>query len=213
LECVEVTTGQRPTTSIVWLHGLGADGYDFEPVVSQLRLPYAARFVFPHAPMRPVTINGGMRMRAWYDIVSIGSGSEDEAGIRASSQSVSELIDREVDRGVAADRIVLAGFSQGGAVALHTALREERRLCGLLALSTYLPLASRLAAERSPANAAIPIFMAHGEQDPVIGLAVAEYSRARLGASGYRVDWHTYKMGHNLCAQQIIDINAWLAGL
>jgi phospholipase/carboxylesterase len=213
LECVEKLTGENPATAVIWLHGLGADGHDFEPIVEQLHLPFAARFVFPHAPERAVTINGGMRMRAWYDIKNIGSGGEDEAGIRASAESVRDLIDREIERGVAPERIVLAGFSQGGALALFTALREERPLCGVLALSTYLPLAKTLQAEQSVANAVIPILMAHGTQDPVIGLPIAEYSRDLLTAAGYRVDWRTYRMAHGLCAEQIVDISAWLAAL
>jgi phospholipase/carboxylesterase len=212
LETIEIETRARPDAAVIWLHGLGADGRDFEAVVPELRLParLAVRFVFPHAPVRPVTINQGMRMRAWYDIVQLGGGGEDEAGIRASQQQLEELIAREGSRGIAPQRVVLAGFSQGGAIALQTALRFAERLAGTLALSTYLPLAAKLADERSAANQEAPIFMAHGTHDPMIPIDRAERSRDALQELGYRVEWREYAMPHSVCAQEISDISAWL---
>jgi phospholipase/carboxylesterase len=199
---------------VIWLHGLGADGHDFEPIVPELGLELPVRFVFPHAPVRPVTINGGMAMRAWYDIMGFDrNAKEDAAGIRASAAAVTELIDHEIGRGIPAERIALAGFSQGGAIALHTALREPRALAGVLALSTYLPLANTLASERSAANAEIPIFMAHGTQDSVLPLALGESSRRALETLGYAVDWHAYPMPHSVCLEEIGAIGAWLAAL
>lgn len=203
--------GEPPRLSIVWLHGLGADGHDFEPVVPELGLGFGARFIFPHAPVRPVTINGGMPMRAWFDILSFDRAAEwDEAGIRGSAAEVDALIDREIERGMPARRIVLAGFSQGGAIALHAGLRSRHRLAGLMALSSFLPMADRLAPEKGRANAATPILMAHGDADPVIGLDMAEESRRALEAEGYAVDWHVYPMPHAVCAEEIRDIAAWL---
>jgi len=214
LETVEVLTGGAPRAAIVWLHGLGADGHDFEPLVGELDLPVPARFIFPHAPVRAVTVNGGMRMRAWYDIVALAPGSrEDEQGIRASAAAVAALIDREIERGIEARSIVLAGFSQGGAVALHQGLRERRSLAGILALSTYLPLAQTLAVEKSEANATVPLFMAHGVADPVVVLDLALRSKRHLEAQHYVVDWHTYDMGHALCAAEISDIGEWLGSV
>lgn len=214
LESIEITTGQAPELAVIWLHGLGADGHDFEPIVPELGLKFPVRFVFPHAPVRPVTINGGMPMRAWYDILGFDRGArEDDAGIRASAAAVTELIDRELARGIATKRIVLAGFSQGGAIALHTAFREPRPLAGVLALSTYLPLAATLAAERHAANAHIPIFMAHGTADPILPLALAESSRRTLESLGYAVDWHVYPMAHQVCLEEVSAIGAWLAAL
>ncbi len=214
LETVETATGRgTPALAVIWLHGLGADGHDFEPIVPELRLRIAARFVFPHAPIRPVTINGGMPMRAWYDIVGFDSAVEDAAGIRASAAAVARLVDRELGRGTEAGRIVLAGFSQGGAIALQLALREPRRLAGVVALSTYLPLAATLAMEKSAANAATPIFMAHGSEDPVIPLAHADASLRVLEREGYSVDWHVYPMEHTVCAPEILAIGAWLEAL
>jgi len=211
-EGVEIATGDAPTLALVWLHGLGADGFDFLPIVPELALPCATRFVFPHAPVRPVTINGGAPMRAWYDIYSFGPGGlEDEAGVRASAAKLEALVAREAERGIARERIVVAGFSQGGAIALHAGLRSVEPLGGILALSTYLPLSGRLAAERSAASAALPIFMAHGRQDPVVGLALADRSRDVLARLGYAFDWHTYEMGHSVCAAEITDIGTWLA--
>ena len=213
LETLEVETGAQPTAAVIWLHGLGADGHDFEPIVPELDLPdtLAVRFVFPHAPMRPVTINGGMIMRAWYDILSLeGVRREDDAGVRASQASVEALIAREHARGVPASRLVLAGFSQGGAIALQTGLRHAERLAGIMALSTYLPLPSTLAAEASPANRAVPIFMAHGRHDTLIPIERATISREALRKAGYDVEWHDYAMEHAVCAEEIADIATWL---
>jgi phospholipase/carboxylesterase len=214
LETIDVETGRKPVLAVIWLHGLGADGHDFEPIVPALGLSVPVRFVFPHAPMRRVTINGGMPMRAWYDVYGWGRNvPEDSAGIRASAVAITRLIDREIERTVPAERIVIAGFSQGGAIALHTALREPRRLAGVLALSTYLPLAGTLAGERTQANAAVPIFMAHGTDDPVLPLALAETSRRALEAEGYAIDWRVYPMAHTVSMEEIVAIGAWLEAL
>jgi phospholipase/carboxylesterase len=214
LDAIEITTGEPPELAVIWLHGLGADGHDFEPIVPELGLRIPVRFVFPHAPVRPVTINGGMAMRAWYDILGFDRrAAEDAAGIRASAAAVTELIDRELARGLSSERIVLAGFSQGGAIALQTALREARPLAGVLALSTYLPLAGTLAPERSAANSRLPIFMAHGTDDTVLPLTLAESSRRTLEALGYHVEWHAYPMPHTVCLEEISAIGAWLAAL
>jgi len=219
-ETVEIETGSEPAGSVIWLHGLGADGHDFEPVVPELGLDgqVALRFVFPHAPVRPVTINAGMAMRAWYDIMTLDRGGpQDEAGIRASGALLEALIERERKRGVPSDRIVLAGFSQGGAIAAHTALRFPGRLAGLMALSTYLPLGDHLDAEVFSASDAqprdLPIFMAHGKFDPVLPMALGEHSRDRLLGEGYRVEWHDYPMAHAVCSDEIRDISRWLMGL
>lgn len=211
-ETIEVQTGARPDAAVIWLHGLGADGHDFEPVVPALGLPgrLAVRFVFPHAPVRAVTINMGTRMRAWYDIVALNGGREDDTGIRASQQMVEGLIERERSRGIDARRIVLAGFSQGGAIALHTGLRHAVRLGGIMALSTYLPLAGTLEAERHPANSDVPILMVHGLHDEMIGIARARASRAALEALGYSIEWCEYPMGHAVCQQEIAAIGDWL---
>ena len=213
LETLELETGPRPTAAVIWLHGLGADGHDFEPIVPELDLAAtpAVRFVFPHAPMRPVTINGGAIMRAWYDVVSLeGVRREDDAGVRASQASVEALIAREASRGVPAARLVLAGFSQGGAIALQTGLRHAERLAGIMALSTYLPLASTVAAEASAANRDVPIFMAHGRHDSLIPIERATISRDALRKAGYEVEWHDYAMEHAVCREEIDDIAAWL---
>ena len=199
--------------SVIWLHGLGADGHDFAPIVAELQLPatLAVRFVLPHAPQRPVTINNGYVMPAWYDIRGMDfTATEDAEGIEHSRGQIEALIARERQRGVAPERIVLAGFSQGGAMALHTGLRHPERLAGILALSTYLPLADRLPAEAHPANADTPIFMAHGLHDPVVPLPLAETSRQYLESLGYRIEWHTYPMEHSVCPEEITDIRAWL---
>ena len=213
LEAIESEVGDSPDATVIWLHGLGADGHDFEPIVPALALPpgSAIRFIFPHAPVRPVTINNGMSMRAWYDIFSLGGGPEDERGLRATQQQVEALIERERARGIAASRIVLAGFSQGGAVALLTALRYPERLAGVMALSTYLPLAGKLAAERQSANADLPVLMAHGTADEVIRLDRALSGRDALSALDYAVDWKTYAMGHAVCPQEVGDIGIWLS--
>jgi phospholipase/carboxylesterase len=210
LETVEMETGPSPKAAIIWLHGLGADGHDFEPIVPELGLPASlpVRFVFPHAPLMPVTINQGMVMRAWYDVT--GDGREDESGIRASQARVETLVEREKARDVGARAIVLAGFSQGGAVALQTGLRCSERLAGLLALSTYLPLADKVAAEASPANRTVPILMCHGLHDPLIPPARALRSRDALRALGYTVDWKEYPVPHAVCAEEIMDISGWL---
>ena len=205
---IEIETGANPVASIIWLHGLGADGHDFEPIVPELDLPKPVRFVFPHAPIRPVTLNGGMAMRAWYDIIQLGGGVEDEAGIRASQKLVEDMVGKENTT-----KVILAGFSQGGAVVLQTALRHPKRLAGVLALSTYLPIASKLAGEASPANADIPIFMAHGTYDDIIPLARAKKSNELLRQLGYPVEWHEYPMPHSVCPDEIADISAFLARL
>src|SRR5580765_1055200 len=200
LPCVEVETAPNPGASVIWLHGLGADGNDFVPIVPELRLPGSlpVRFVFPHAPVRPVTINNGMRMRAWYDIAAADLNNRaDITGVRQSQGEIEALIAREKGRGVPAARIVLAGFSQGGAIALHAGLRHAERLAGILALSTYLVQADKLPAEAAPANHDLPIFMAHGTHDPVIPLTWAARSRDALISLGYAVDWHEYAMPHS----------------
>ncbi|HLF12386.1 MAG TPA: carboxylesterase [Gammaproteobacteria bacterium] len=214
LETIEIVTGDQPELAVIWLHGLGADGHDFEPIVEELHFPFGLRFVFPHAPVRAVTINGGLRMRAWYDILGWGeSVPEDAVGIRASAAAVGRLIDRERDRGLPSERVVLAGFSQGGAIVLHAGLRETRPLAGVLALSTYLPLATTLAVEKSEANAGVAVFMAHGTADPLIPLRLAEVSKRILEDQSYVVEWKTYPMGHAVCAAEIRDIGAWIARL
>ena len=208
VDAIQLETGAKPEAAIIWLHGLGADGHDFEPIVPELRLKKPVRFIFPHAPIRPVTINQGMRMRAWYDILQLGGGPEDEAGLRASQKLTEELI-RE--QHLPANRIVLAGFSQGGAIALLTALHYPERLAAVMALSTYLPLADKLAAGRSAANSDVPIFMAHGSYDDLIPMGRAQASRDALNALGYPVEWHDYPMPHSVCAPEIADISAFLS--
>jgi phospholipase/carboxylesterase len=212
LDAIQLETGRDPARSVIWLHGLGADGRDFVPIVGELDLPDSPiRFVFPHAPVQPVTINNGMSMRAWYDIVADAlARREDERGVRASQGLVEALIARERERGVPAARIVLAGFSQGGAISLQTGLRHAERLAGIMALSTYVPIASALEAERNAANGDVPIFMAHGTQDPIIPLAHARRSRELLERLGYPVEWHEYAMPHSVSPQEIDDIGAWL---
>jgi phospholipase/carboxylesterase len=205
----------RATASVVWLHGLGADGSDFVPVAEELRLPDAppVRFIFPHAAMRPVTVNAGYVMRAWYDIKSFTpEGRADSAGLAESVQRMNRYLEAEVDRGVSADRIVLAGFSQGGAVALSAGLRYPRRLAGVLALSCYLPFPARLAAERSAANADVPLMLCHGAWDPVVPMAMGVEARDSLRQAGYPVEWREYPMQHEVCAAEISDIGRWLAG-
>jgi phospholipase/carboxylesterase len=208
MQAVEINTGPNPQASVIWLHGLGADGHDFEPIVPELELAAPVRFVFPHAPVRPVTLNQGMRMRAWYDILQLGGGPEDEAGIRASQKLLEAMIAEEKKRGMRS--IVLAGFSQGGAIVLQTALRHAERLAGVLALSTYLPLAATLEAERSQQNRDLPIFMAHGQYDDIIPLARGEQSRRILERLGYQVQWHVYPMPHSVCPEEIAHISAFL---
>jgi len=208
MEAIEIETGPNPTASVIWLHGLGADGHDFEPIVPELRLTKPVRFVFPHAPIRPVTINQGMRMRAWYDIFQFGGGREDDAGIRASQKLVDDLIAKERGR-----KIVLAGFSQGGAIVLQSALRHPERLAGVMALSTYLPLSATVEGERSAANKDLPIFMAHGKFDDIIPIDRARQSRDFLKKLNYPVEWREYPMPHSVCAEEIADISAFLVKL
>ena len=213
LETVEVEPRAAADAAVVLMHGLGADGHDFESLVPELRLPASPsiRWVFPHAPVRPVTINGGTRMRAWYDVVGLDRRApEDEAGVRDSSRAVLDLVRRERERGIAAARIVLAGFSQGGALALFAGLRWPERLAGVAALSTYLPLAATLEREAHPANAAVPVFMAHGTLDPLVAPALGVGSRDLLRSRGYDVEWHEYPMPHGVCAEEVADLRAWL---
>jgi phospholipase/carboxylesterase len=215
-EAIEIETGKQPAACIIWLHGLGADGNDFVPIVREVDLSAAppVRFVFPHAPMRSVTINNGYVMRAWYDVtyddLEGRSRRPDEAGVRASQEAIGKLIARETGRGIAAERIVLAGFSQGGAIALQAGLRYPQRLAGIMALSTYLPLAESLAHEAAHVNARTPIFMAHGTHDPVVPYAMGSGSRELLGKMGYDVEWHEYSMQHSVCLEEVQDIAAWL---
>ena len=213
LPAVEIETGAHPACAVIWLHGLGADGHDFEPIVDELDLADlpAIRFVFPHAPMRPVTINGGYVMRAWYDIVSpdFSDRREDPQGVRESTLQIEALMARENTRGIADEHIVLAGFSQGGAIALHAGLRHSQRLAGILALSTYLPLADTLPTEAHAANREVPIFMAHGRGDAVIPCALGQRSAERLQAMGYPLQWHTYHAEHGVCMEELRDIETW----
>lgn len=200
----------KVNASVIWLHGLGADGHDFEPIVQKLSIPNV-RFILPHAPEMAVTRNSGYIMPAWYDLYGVTGGSkEDEAGIRISQNYVDTLIQKELDRGVAAERIVIAGFSQGGAIALHTGLRYVKKLAGIMALSTYLPLKAKLSAEVSPTNAAIPIFMAHGVHDDVITLETCKISLQTLRDNHYQVSWHEYNMAHSVCIEEISDIRGFL---
>ena len=213
LDAVEIETGPSPRVAVIWMHGLGADGHDFEPIVPELDLPdgLAVRFVFPHAPMRPVTINRGAVMRAWYDVTGLGGvRREDEQGVRQSQRDIEALIEREKKRGLSGGQILLAGFSQGGAMALQTGLRHPERLAGLVVLSSFLPLEDTVATEASSANRDVPIFMAHGAHDPLIPLSRGHESRDRLLALGYRIEWHEYPMPHSVCAEEIADLSAWL---
>ena len=214
LETIEHETAPSPRAAVIVLHGLGADGNDFVPVAHELELAAVGpvRYVFPHAPTRPVTINGGYVMRAWYDILGLDMHErrEDEEGLRESQRLVEALIEREKERGIAANRIVLAGFSQGCAMTLMTGLRYRERLAGLVGLSGYLPLATKTDAERHAANRDVPIFLAHGSGDPVIPVARARASRDALVAMGHAVEWHEYAMPHSVCAAEIVDLNRWL---
>ncbi len=210
-ETVEVTTGENPVGSVIWLHGLGADGHDFEAIVPELRIPkdLPLRFVFPHAPIRPVTINGGMAMRAWYDILSLDAkGRADEDGVRESSAMLAALVRREQERGVDTGNIVIAGFSQGGAIAINVALQTRDRLGGLMALSTYVPLPSEL--DDSVGNRDVPVFMAHGSFDPMLPMQWGRASADKLIEAGFGLEWHDYPMAHAVCAEEIDDIRAWL---
>lgn len=213
LQTVEVETGPNAAASIIWMHGLGADGHDFEPIVPELQLPDAlpVRFIFPHAPQREVSINAGMQMRAWFDIKGLGVDvTEDAVGIAESAAAIHALMQQERDRGMAAERIVLAGFSQGGAMALHVGLRYADKLAGVMALSTWLPLRTHFAQEAAPANADTGIFMAHGSYDPMVPCKFGEYSRDMLQQQGYQVNWRAYPMQHQLCLEEIADIGRWL---
>jgi phospholipase/carboxylesterase len=204
-------TGKQAQHSIIWLHGLGADGQDFVPIADELKLPVAVRYIFPHAPMRPVTINGGFVMRAWYDISSQSmDAQQDTAGIRASQSLVDILIAQEVAHGIAPHNIFLAGFSQGGAIALHTALRQTAPLGGVLALSSYLPLAETAPRELLEQTKSTPVFMAHGRSDPIVPYALGVASRDALLKFGYAVEWHEYAMQHSVCGEELGDIAAWL---
>ena len=213
-QTVEVETGAEPSASVIWLHGLGADGHDFEPIVPELRLPATlpVRFVFPHAPVRPVTLNGGMAMRAWYDIVSLDRGGPvDSAGINESSEFLEALIDREEKRGIEAGRIVLAGFSQGGAIAINTVLRTKKKVAGLMALSAWLALPDAL--KEDTVDTSIPVFMAHGQFDPMIPMQFGRASADAIIGAGFDVEWHDYPMAHAVCPQEIDDIRSWLVGV
>jgi phospholipase/carboxylesterase len=213
LQTVELETAPNPRHAIIWLHGLGADGNDFKPIVPELvdRAWPPLRFVFPHAPVRAVTINGGMRMRAWYDILAPQiAAQQDVAGIRESIASLEELIAREAARGIPSERVLLAGFSQGGAIVLAGGVRHKERLAGIVALSTYLPLDGLTATERNPANAGIPIFMGHGSHDPVVPEMLGTLSRDALAKLGYAVDWHSYPMAHQVSMPEILDLRAWI---
>jgi phospholipase/carboxylesterase len=212
-DAVEVETGRDPQAAVIWLHGLGADGHDFEPIVPEFIRPgeRTLRFVFPHAPIRPVTLNGGYAMRAWYDIAALDRRTtEDENGIRASQSAIDTLIHRENARGISSERIVLAGFSQGGAMALFAGTRYPERLAGMMGLSCYQVLAAHFAAERSAANQATPVFLAHGTHDPVVAPILGEEARRQLEACGYSVEWHAYSMPHSVCPEEVADIAAWL---
>jgi phospholipase/carboxylesterase len=213
LETISVETGKQPTHTIIWMHGLGADGHDFEPLVPELLddgMP-ALRFVFPHAPVRPVTINNGYQMRAWYDIAGIDRHSaEDPKGIAESAEAIGGLIHREHARGIGSENILLAGFSQGGAMALHLAVRHPDRFAGVIALSCYLPLSREFNGARNGANQRTPIFMAHGTQDPVVPYGLGDQSRRLLEGAGYAIEWHPYAMPHSLCAEEVSDLKAWL---
>lgn len=208
---ITLETGGSPLHSIIWMHGLGADGEDFVPVAEEMCLPVAVRFIFPHAPMMPVTINGGYVMRAWYDIAATGlAARQDESGIRASRLAIEALIEREKQRGIATQNIYLAGFSQGGAIALYTGLLHTQRLGGILALSTYLPLAETFPAEAGTTAENLPIFMAHGRDDTVVPIELGEASARKLEGLGYRPEWREYAMQHSVCMEEVRDIEAWL---
>jgi phospholipase/carboxylesterase len=212
-DLVEVQTGPNPVGTVIWMHGLGADGHDFEPIVPELVRPgeRALRFVFPHAPVRPVTLNGGYRMRAWYDIASIERGAaQDEPGIRGSHGAIETLIRRENERGIPSNKIVLAGFSQGGAMALYSGTRYPDKLAGIMGLSCYMLLETKFTAERVAANHSTSIFLGHGTQDPIVSPLLGDATRKLLEAEGYAVEWHSYVMPHSVCPQEISDIAAWL---
>ncbi|MBL78594.1 MAG: carboxylesterase [Nitrosomonadaceae bacterium] len=213
LPCVVVETGSQPTHSIIWLHGLGADGHDFVSIVQKLNLQsnIMSRFIFPHAPFQPISINNGTVMRAWYDISNPDlNNNEDITGIHASQHAVEKIINKEKQSGIKPENIILAGFSQGGAIALHTGLRHPNKLAGILVLSSYLPLVNRLSIDSHPSNLSTHIFMAHGYNDTVVPLNIAQSSKKKLIESGYTVKWITYQMGHSVCSNEINDISNWL---
>jgi phospholipase/carboxylesterase len=217
LDCIEVNPSGKPAATIIWLHGLGADGHDFEAIVPELRLPDSlpVRFVFPHAPERAVTVNAGMIMRAWFDLIDLNldANSADKEQFSESVEMLEALIENELRSGLASDRIVLAGFSQGGAIALHTGLHFPKRLAGILAMSMHLPTIRDRSAALSPANQEVPIMMAHGQMDPLIPLARAIETRQELIRLGYAVSWHEYPIQHSVCAEEVADIRAWLLGV
>lgn len=216
LDYIQRDLGDDQQFAVIWLHGLGADGHDFEPVVPELNLPSntGARFIFPHAPERPVTINGGMVMRAWYDILNMEIAREiDQTGIDTSVQQIEELINGEIDGGRRSDRILLAGFSQGGAIALQAGLFFDKPLLGILALSTYLPIPERFNGDGSQANMTVPIFMGHGTHDPVVPMQLGRQSYEFLHGRGHPIEWHTYPMQHSVNMDEIRDIGAWMTGL
>ncbi len=215
LECIEVNMADSPEYSVIWMHGLGADGHDFEPIVPFLGLPTgtAVRFIFPHALRRPITINGGMVMRAWYDIIEIStSRGQDEAGIKHSADLIQALIDHEIERGIPASKIVLAGFSQGGAMALHVGLRYPQSLAGIMALSGYLLFPDRLQAERSEANSATPVFVGHGTQDPMVPYSLGQATVSTLRTGQWPIEWHDYPIPHSVSQEEIADVGQWLQG-
>ena len=219
-ETVEIGGGERPDGTVIWLHGLGADGHDFEPIVAELKLDQYVdiRFVFPHAPVRPVTINGGMPMRAWYDVISLDrDGPQDEVGIRDSAATLKRLVEREHDRGIDYDRIVLTGFSQGGAIAIHTAIRFPERLAGLMALSTWIPLESTIDAEVIQISESqprdLPVLIAHGSFDTMLPISAGQHARDIMRKMGFEVQWHDYPMAHDVCVEEITEIRQWLLNI
>jgi len=209
---ITLDTSANPLHSIIWLHGLGADGQDFVPIAEEISLPVAVRYIFPHAPKQPVTINAGFIMRSWYDILATDMDKQqDSVGIRASQTEIEKLIAQERERGVLAENIFLAGFSQGGAIALHTGLRHAEQLGGILALSTYLPIAESLKKEASSANKNTNLFMAHGSSDPIVPYTLGKHSYELLMQQGYQIDWHEYAMPHSVCKDEVHDIERWLS--
>ncbi len=216
LACVEINPATNAKATIIWLHGLGADGHDFESIVPQLQLPddLAIRFVFPHAPMRPVTLNGGMKMPAWYDVIALSKGGrEDEHGIKQAAQLIQAFITRENQRGIATDKIILAGFSQGGAMALYCGLLYPEKLAGIIGLSAYVPLANDVRQNRHTANQQTPLFLAGGIYDPIVQHAWTREATEQLQQLNYPISWHTYPMEHSVCLEEIRDIGQWVEGL
>lgn len=213
LEYIEINTNQTPNSSVVWLHGLGADGHDFENIVTELNLPQhlGIRFIFPHAPVQPVSINAGYPMRSWFDILGLdANASQDEAGIRKAQKSIEQLLESILKSGIPSERIILGGFSQGGALALHIALRYPKKLAGAIGLSTYLPLADLVGQERHSTNADLPLFLAHGTQDAIVPYQFGRVSYQLLNDLGHSVSWHEYPMGHNVSIEEVRDISNWL---